>query len=62
MKVLECMLTLVGGAVIGACAALLLAPCKGSEMRKRICDCVRKNCSSCCNEECCHQEEELTTR
>lgn len=33
----------LGGAIVGAGAALLFAPEKGEELRKRICKILRKN-------------------
>lgn len=51
MKVLDCMMVLLGGATIGATTALLLAPCSGKEMRKKLCDMMKKKGSRCCKEE-----------
>lgn len=51
MKGLDCMLVMLGGAVVGATAALLLAPCSGKEMRKRVCHMMKKKGMPCCKEE-----------
>lgn len=51
MKGLDCMLVMLGGAVVGATAALLLAPCTGKEMRKHVCHMMKKKGIPCCKEE-----------
>lgn len=47
MKGVHVALAILGGAVAGATAALLLAPDKGSETRKAIKDFVKSHCPSC---------------
>lgn len=42
MKALNCLLAFVGGAVVGAIAGLLLAPEKGSDLRDKIAEALRK--------------------
>ena len=37
----------LGGAVVGATAAILFAPEKGEDLRERICKILRKNCVVC---------------
>lgn len=44
MKALHLVLAAVGGAAVGAAAALLLAPEKGSDTRKSIIDFVKSHC------------------
>lgn len=43
MKSLTLLYAFLGGAIVGAGAALLLAPEKGEELRTRICKILRKN-------------------
>ena len=43
MKSLTLLSAFLGGAIVGAGAALLLAPEKGEELRTRICKILRKN-------------------
>lgn len=42
MKSLNILYAFLGGAIVGCGAALLLAPEKGTEVRKRICDILHK--------------------
>ena len=42
MKALNCLLAFVGGAAVGAIAGLLLAPEKGSDLREKITEALRK--------------------
>ena len=42
MKAMECIATLLGGAMLGAAIAMLLTPYDGKQLRKRVCD-VAKN-------------------
>lgn len=51
MKGLDCLLVMLGGAVVGATAALLLAPCSGKEMRAQVCQMMKKKGVPCCKEE-----------
>ncbi len=44
MKALEITLAAIGGAVVGAAAALLLAPQEGKRTRKQIREFVREKC------------------
>lgn len=44
------MLVMLGGAAIGAAVALLLAPCSGKEMRKNVCQVMKKKGIPCCKE------------
>lgn len=43
MKSLTLLYAFLGGAIVGAGTALLLAPEKGEELRTRICKILRKN-------------------
>lgn len=42
MKALNYLMAFIGGAAIGAAAGLLLAPEKGSELREKIAEALRK--------------------
>ena len=42
MKALDFLVTFIGGAVVGAACGLLFAPEKGSELRDRIAEALRK--------------------
>ncbi len=42
MKALNYLVAFIGGAAIGAAAGLLLAPEKGSELREKIAEALRK--------------------
>ncbi|MCH5236543.1 MAG: YtxH domain-containing protein [Muribaculaceae bacterium] len=42
MKSINILYAFLGGAIVGCSAALLLAPEKGSDVRARICDIVRR--------------------
>ena len=42
MKALDFLVAFVGGAVVGAACGLLFAPEKGSELRDRIAEALRK--------------------
>ena len=44
MKDLNVVLAALGGALVGAAAAILFAPDKGSETRRRIVDFVKEKC------------------
>ena len=43
MKSLTLLYAFLGGAIVGAGAALLLAPEKGEDLRSRICRILRRN-------------------
>lgn len=53
MKGLDCMMIMLGGIAIGAAATLLLAPCSGKEMRKHVCQLMKKEGIPC------HCEEDI---
>lgn len=42
MKALNILYAFLGGAIVGCSAALLLAPEKGSDVRAKICDLVKR--------------------
>lgn len=42
MKNLNCLAAFIGGALVGAAAGLLFAPQKGSDLRKKIMESLRK--------------------
>ena len=42
MKALNILYAFLGGAVVGCAAAVLFAPEKGSEVRSKICDILKK--------------------
>ena len=42
MKALNILYAFLGGAIVGCSAALLLAPEKGSDVRARICDIIKR--------------------
>ncbi len=42
MKNFNCLAAFIGGAVVGAAAGLLFAPQKGSDLRKKIVESLRK--------------------
>lgn len=42
MKALNILYAFIGGAIVGCSAALLLAPEKGSEVRNKICDILKR--------------------
>lgn len=42
MKALTIISAFLGGAIVGCGAALLFAPEKGTEVRNKICECLRK--------------------
>lgn len=42
MKSLNILYAFLGGAIVGCAAALLFAPEKGSEVRSKICDLLKK--------------------
>jgi len=42
MKSLNILYAFLGGAIVGCAAALLFAPEKGSEVRAKICDLLKK--------------------
>lgn len=42
MKALNILYAFLGGAIVGCSAALLLAPEKGSEVRNKICDILKR--------------------
>lgn len=43
MKALTLISAFVGGAIVGCGAALLFTPEKGADVRKRICDILKRN-------------------
>lgn len=43
MKTLNILYAFLGGAIVGCSAALLFAPEKGEDTRKRICKILRRN-------------------
>lgn len=51
----------IGGALVGAGAALLLAPEKGSDLRQRIKEILRKRGLICSDDEIDALVEQLTT-
>lgn len=51
----------LGGALVGAGAALLLAPEKGEDLRARIREILRKKGICCCDSEIDALVEQLTT-
>ncbi|GEM_PF-281767 len=51
----------LGGAIVGAGAALLLAPEKGEDTRKRIREILRKKGIICCDSEIDALVEQLTS-
>lgn len=57
MKGIECVVTLLGGAVVGAAMALLFTPCTGKEMRERVCGMMRCKCGCNCHDCDCHNED-----
>lgn len=50
----------LGGAIVGAGAALLLAPEKGEDLRKRVCDILRKRGILCTESDVDSLVEQLT--
>ena len=52
----------IGGAIVGAGAALLFAPEKGEDVRARIADLLRKKGILCSDEEIEALVEQLTTQ
>ena len=42
MKALNILYAFIGGAIVGCSAAILFAPEKGSDMRSRICDIIKR--------------------
>lgn len=42
MKALNILYAFLGGAIVGSAAAILLAPEKGSEVRSKICNILKK--------------------
>lgn len=50
----------LGGAIVGAAAAVLFAPEKGEDVRKRICECLRKKGILCSDNEIDELVEQLT--
>lgn len=42
MKALNLLYAFLGGAIVGCSAALLLAPEKGSEVRSKLCDILKR--------------------
>ncbi len=51
----------LGGAIVGAGAALLFAPEKGEDLRKRIKNLLKKKGVSCCDEEIEKLVDQLTS-
>ena len=52
MKALEWMAAMLGGASIGAAAALLWTPYDGKQMRRKVCKMLSKSGVSCCHDGC----------
>ncbi len=52
----------IGGAIVGAGAAVLFAPEKGEDVRKRIADILRKKGILCSDNEIDALVEQLTTQ
>lgn len=42
MKALNILYAFLGGAIVGCSAALLFAPEKGEDMRKKVCDLMKR--------------------
>lgn len=59
MKGIDCIITLVGGVVIGAAVAMLLTPCCGKEMREKLCELLQQ-CKKPCH--CGNDAIECATR
>ncbi|MCM1519708.1 MAG: YtxH domain-containing protein [Lachnoclostridium sp.] len=58
---LSCLYAFIGGAIAGACAAVLFAPEKGEDLRNRIKDLLRKKGILCSENEIDALVEQLTT-
>ena len=61
MSNLSILYAFIGGAVVGAGAALLLAPEKGEDVRNRIAELLRKKGILCSDNEIDALVEQLTT-
>ena len=61
MSNLSILYAFIGGAVVGAGAALLLAPEKGEDVRNRIAELLRKKGILCTDNEIDALVEQLTT-
>lgn len=51
MKALTLISAFLGGAIVGCGAALIFAPDKGAETRKKICNILRKHGCNVCDSE-----------
>lgn len=62
MSNLTCLYAFLGGAIVGAGAALLFAPEKGEDVRSRIAELLRKKGILCSDSEIDALVEQLTTQ
>lgn len=62
MSNLSVLYAFIGGAITGACAALLFAPEKGADVRERIAELLRKKGILCSDNEIDALVEQLTTQ
>lgn len=62
MSNLSLLYAFIGGAIVGAGAAVLLAPEKGEDVRKRITELLRKKGILCSDSEIDALVEQLTTQ
>ena len=61
MSNLSLLYAFIGGAIVGAGAAVLFAPEKGEDVRSRIIELLRKKCIICSDNEIDALVEQLTT-